>query len=142
MLNAQKSMSELLSLWKRLGNIPTTEDCNNESVIDEAFLHFPEGTACESIWRWFESQNTSFIVAEVMQGIIPGSETVRDMGTEKVFDTKSAELRLGRQNYRCEVQDGVVIVEDPYHQNGIIAGYNEVILRNENDLIRFFDARS
>jgi hypothetical protein len=58
------------------------------------------------------------------------------------FDTRRAETRLERKNYRCEVQDGVVIVQDPFHTNGVIAGYNEVILRTEIDLVRFFATRS
>lgn len=64
------------------------------------------------------------------------------MAQAEAFDTRRAETRLERQNYRCEVQDGLVIVQDPYHQNGIIAGYNEVILRTEHDLTRFFSVRS
>ena len=64
------------------------------------------------------------------------------MAQIECFDTKRAETRLDRQNYRCEIQDGLVIVQDPYHQNGIIAGYNEVILRTEQDLARFFAERS
>lgn len=58
------------------------------------------------------------------------------------FDTRRAETRLERQNYRCDVQDGLVIVQDPYHQNGVISGYEEVILRTEHDLTEFLSVRS
>lgn len=54
-----------------------------------------------------------------------------------MFDSKHGETSLERQNYGCEVQDGLVIVDDPYYQNGIIAGYNEVILKTEDELNRF-----
>jgi hypothetical protein len=59
----------------------------------------------------------------------------------QVFDTVRAENRLDGQNYRCEVQDGLVIVQDPYYNNGIIVGYNEITLRTEDDLVRFFANR-
>ena len=64
------------------------------------------------------------------------------MAQTEAFDTRRAETRLERQNYRCEVQDGMVIVQDPWHSRGIIVGYDEVVLRSDNDLTRFFAARS
>ena len=89
---------------------------------------YSDGTTA-SVTHWFKS----------------GSDALRFFGLpakhENPFDTQRAETRLNLKNYRCEIQDGLVIVKDPYHSNGLIAGYNEVIIKNQTELEKFFLAR-
>jgi len=61
---------------------------------------------------------------------------------QTAIDTKMAELTFERLNYRCDVQDGLVIVQDPVYSNGLIADYKEVILKTEEDLSCFLVERS
>lgn len=66
------ALCHLYSAWDVLSDIPTDEaDC-----IEEAFLHFPVGTCRETIWHWFESRNSGFVVGKVMEG-------------QRVFDTRT-----------------------------------------------------
>lgn len=37
-------------LWQELGNVPVDDD----GLIQERFMTFPEGTFREEIWQWFE----------------------------------------------------------------------------------------
>lgn len=62
------SVQDLLLLWAKLGDIPTVIEGEKVDQIEERFLHFPIGTHREDIWRWFENQNTEFIVGEIMNG--------------------------------------------------------------------------
>ncbi|MFK5892209.1 MAG: hypothetical protein QM504_03195 [Pseudomonadota bacterium] len=39
-------------LWDELGDVP----CDDEGLIEEAFLVYPKGTDREEIWAWFESE--------------------------------------------------------------------------------------
>ncbi len=63
----QRSLEELYALWGELGDVPTTQD--GVSRLDAPWLHFARLTPVEDVWHWFERQNPSFIVGEVMQGI-------------------------------------------------------------------------
>lgn len=63
-----KGMVELVQLWIRLGDIPTTPDGEDVDCIEEPFLHFPVGTHREDIWHWFEEQNHRFMVGPLMSG--------------------------------------------------------------------------
>ena len=50
------------ALWEKLGNIPI----NDNSEIEERFLHFNMGTFNEDIWHWFEDEFNLSIVADLM----------------------------------------------------------------------------
>ena len=67
--SASKSLGELYHLWSVLGEIPTVFEADAVDTIERPFLHFPVGTPRETIWHWFEEQNASFVVGNVMQGI-------------------------------------------------------------------------
>tara|TARA_R110000868_G_C10972514_1_gene770289 strand:- start:14900 stop:15085 length:186 start_codon:yes stop_codon:yes gene_type:complete len=58
------------------------------------------------------------------------------------INTKLAEELLSRQNYDSNIQDGFVIVQDPFHSDGVVAGHNEVVLRTNLDLIKFLEDRN
>ena len=53
------------ALWEELGNIPI----NNNSEIEERFLHFDIGTFNEDIWHWFEDEFDLSIVDDLMYKI-------------------------------------------------------------------------
>jgi hypothetical protein len=65
-IKTSKTMLELLTLWKQLGDVPTVFEGEDVDTIEEVFLHFPIGTHREEIWHWFEQQNPEFIVGEIM----------------------------------------------------------------------------
>lgn len=60
-----KPLGDLYANWDRFADVPVSED----GAIEAPFLHFAVGAERETIWRWFESQNTRFIVGDVMNGI-------------------------------------------------------------------------
>lgn len=75
--NGRLPLSTLYRLWDELGNVPCSEAAvhevrngirENEQLTRQRFLLFPEGTAVEAIWRWFESMDHRFVVGDVMQG--------------------------------------------------------------------------
>jgi hypothetical protein len=68
----QLRLGELYALWDRLGDTPT----NDDDEIDAQFIHFPKGTPREEIWHWFESQNSAFVVGEVMSSNTRGQHHV------------------------------------------------------------------
>jgi hypothetical protein len=49
-------------LWTALGNIPV----NDDSEIEETFLHFESGTDCHDIWHWFESEFELSVATDLM----------------------------------------------------------------------------
>ena len=51
-----------LKLWEKLGNVPV----NDDSDLQEPFLHFPKGTNNETVWKWFEETFKGFSVAKAM----------------------------------------------------------------------------
>lgn len=53
-------LTELQRLWKRLGDVPVTED---GQFLDERFLQFEKGTDVITVWHWFEDQHPDFSVA-------------------------------------------------------------------------------
>ena len=54
----------LYELWNLFADTPV----NDNGLIEEPFLGFPEGTDREDIWHWFEDSNPNFICGEVMSG--------------------------------------------------------------------------
>lgn len=65
-------LADYYALWDSLADVAVgTGDAGDvaEGAIAQQFLHFPIGTPCEDIWRWFERQHPDFVVGEVMQGI-------------------------------------------------------------------------
>jgi hypothetical protein len=67
--STQTPLAELHQLWDKLSDVPTVYEGPNEGQLEEKFQHFEPGTPREDVWRWFEKQNKSFIVGEVMHGI-------------------------------------------------------------------------
>lgn len=59
-----KTLQELYQLWDRLGNVPVSK----KDKIEVKFLDFEKGTPREDLWHWFESQNSEFVVGEVLSG--------------------------------------------------------------------------
>ena len=55
-------LEKLKKLWSDLGDILV----NEEGEIETPFLNFPIGTDKFEVWQWFEDQNESFIVAEML----------------------------------------------------------------------------
>lgn len=75
--NVRPPLSTLYYLWDEFRNIPCSKAAvhevrngikENEQLTRQRFLLFPEGTAVEAIWRWFESMDHRFVVGDVMQG--------------------------------------------------------------------------
>jgi len=60
-------LTQLYALWRELENIAVTEE-EGTLVIRDAFIHFPAGTAVLDIWAWFETSNSSFVVARMLYG--------------------------------------------------------------------------
>lgn len=58
-------MPTLLLWWTQLGAVPV----NDDGILQEPFRHFPRGTFCEDVWRWFEAANPSFITGQIMAGV-------------------------------------------------------------------------
>jgi len=46
-----KDFKQVMALWDTLGNIPIGM---KSETIQLPFLHFPEGTPRDTVWRWFE----------------------------------------------------------------------------------------
>ena len=65
------SLGELYALWDELADIPVADGSGDldADVLERPFLHFASGTPKEDVWRWMESRNPFFSVAEVQQGI-------------------------------------------------------------------------
>ena len=55
----------LYAKWEQLAEVAVAAD----DTIQDAFLHFKAGTDRHDVWRWFEAQNPSFVLGDVMQGI-------------------------------------------------------------------------
>lgn len=62
-------LKTLYSLWDILSDVMVDEDEEGTLVLEEPFLHFDLGTTLSSIWHWFEGQNESFVVGDVMNGV-------------------------------------------------------------------------
>ncbi|MCL5502131.1 hypothetical protein M5Y49_26125 [Escherichia coli] len=50
------------------GEHPARNSANLMKDIRDAFIHFPAGTAVLDIWAWFETSNSSFVVARMLYG--------------------------------------------------------------------------
>jgi hypothetical protein len=59
------NLLDLYHLWDEFTDVPT----NKDDEIEERFMMFAIGTHRETVWRWFETQNTAFIVGDVLKGI-------------------------------------------------------------------------
>lgn len=59
-----RTMDELKTLWRQLGDIPTVFKGDDVDQLELSFLHFPSGTPREEVWHWFEAQHPDFSVAE------------------------------------------------------------------------------
>ncbi|WP_156507708.1 hypothetical protein [Halioglobus sp. HI00S01] len=57
--SSPQSVLQLLSLWRLLGDVPVDESGDH---LDQAFLHFPQGTHRYEIWHWLESLNPCFCI--------------------------------------------------------------------------------
>lgn len=60
----KRTMTDLNTLWKELGDLPTEENTAGEITLAAPFRGFPIGTDVIDVWHWFEAQHPEFSVAQ------------------------------------------------------------------------------